>query len=148
VALLALAIAVGAVGCGAEEGVADGATVTVYVEAPLCEGAMELAGQVDTEDGVVNVRVACLVDPRRQGVVDLATVGANSRRATEDSATVAYVGEPGTMARFTRPILEAAGIAFVPASSGDRAMQRVLDAVSSADSSSLRADVREELDRP
>lgn len=152
-ALLALAIAVGAAGCGEEEGVEDGATVTAYMEKPLCQRSE--SATVPTDGGSIALEFVCLPAARGpelgQGVgggrqVDLATAGANARRATEDSTTVAYVGEPGTAARFSRPILEAAGIAFVPSSSEDRAIQQILDAVSRADPGSLRADVREILD--
>jgi hypothetical protein len=145
-ALLALAIAVGAAGCGEDEGVADGATVTVYVEASLCEGLDGRVVKAETADGSVQIRSVCLAKAGGERGVELATVGANARRAIEDSTTIAYLGEPGTAARFSRPILEAAGVAFVPSSSGTRAMRQILDAVSAADPNSLRNDVRETLD--
>jgi hypothetical protein len=145
-ALLVLLLAVGAAGCGEEDGVAEGATVTVYVEAPLCEGAKRGLAASGGEAEQVRVRVACLAAIRDDEGVDLAVVGANARRATEDSATIVYVGEPGAPARFSSPIVEAAGIASITGISGDRAMQRVLDAVAESDSSSLRDEVRKTLE--
>jgi hypothetical protein len=145
-ALVALAIAVGVAGCGEDEGVAEGAHVTTYVEPPLCAGATRTNARLSGGEEAVLVDVTCLPTARQRDGLSLAIVGANARRASEDSTTVAYIGGPGTTARFTRPILEAAGIAYLPSSSGDRAMQRVLDAVSTAGSGSLRDEVRETLE--
>jgi hypothetical protein len=148
-ALLALAIAVGVAGCGEDEGVSEGAVVTAYVEKPLCEGATHQALEGDsTQGGAFEVRLICLADARGRRGVELATVGANARRATEDSRTVAYIGEPGTTARFSRPILEAAGIGWITANSRAEATQQLLSALLESDSSSLRADVREALGQP
>ncbi len=128
-------------GCGAGGGVAEDATVSVYVAAPLCPDAkVKHAGEV-------RVRVVCLNPVERGGSLDLAQVGANARRATEDSASVAYVEQAGPAARFSRPIVESAGIAYVNASSGASAMTRLLQAIE--DSSSVsRESVREALDGP
>lgn len=155
-ALLALLLAVGAAGCGEEDGVAEGATVTAYAEAALCEGATNQTGMVEGTEGSVKLRVVCLPDPRgpelSQGVgggreIDLATVGANARRATEDSSAIVYleIDDP-QINRFAHPILEAAGIGWINGISGDLAMQRVLDAVAEADSGSLRDEVRESVE--
>jgi hypothetical protein len=67
-------------------------------------------------------------------------VGANARRATEDSAAIAYLGVPDPAAsRFSDPILEAAGIARLSGASGADEMARVLRAVADAEpGSSLR----------
>jgi hypothetical protein len=83
------------------------------------------------------VRVVCLPDAEMDGHLDLATVGANARRASEDSATVAYIGGEGQEAvRFSRPIVEeAAGIAEVSGLSGSAAMKNILRAVDDAGSS-------------
>jgi len=137
------ALLVAGVGCGAEEGVAAGATVAVYVEAPLCAGAKrELVGE-GSRAGSVRVRAVCLAaaDGNRE---NLATIGANARRATEDSATVAYL-EPPVTPSFSRPIVEAANIAVVRSDSGQAAMKRLLDAIGEAGSGSLRDSVREAL---
>jgi hypothetical protein len=154
-ALAALAIAAGAVGCGEEEGVAEGATVTAYVEAPLCERAGRQVSAGDSVDGgSFRVRLVCLPDPRgpqlSQGVggrrLDLAVVGANARRATQDSTAIAYlqVDDPEAN-RFAEPILEAAGIGWITAEARGPALRQLSEAVLEAESGSLRADVREAL---
>jgi hypothetical protein len=78
----------------------------------------------------------------------LATIGANARRATEDSTAVGYIGEPTKAAsRFSEPILEAAGIAQLPEVSGAIAMRKLLKAVEEAGGSgSLRESVHDELE--
>lgn len=137
-------------GCGGDEGVADGATVRVYVEAadcPAAEGALAAAGG---EAGDLKVEAICL--PPVEGValgshrLELATVGGNARRATQDSSAVAFIEPPGPANRFAQPIVEEAGIAFVRSSSGGEAMHSVLAAVEEAGSSSLREDVRKTLE--
>jgi hypothetical protein len=145
----ALAAAIGAllvagVGCGEGEGTGADATVVAYVEAPLCVGAMrELANAGGRADSV-RVRVVCLAAVEDGGRLDLATVGANARRATEDSASVAYV-EPPVSPSFSRPIVEAASIPVIRDASGAAAMTRLLGAIREADSGSLRDSVREAL---
>lgn len=77
--------------------------------------------------------------------LDLAAVGANARRATEDSAAVGYLELPRTPS-FSRPIVEAANIAVIRTSSGKSAIAQLLRAIAEADdSSSLRNQVRETL---
>lgn len=143
-ALLALALVTA--GCG-DGGVSTGATVPVYVAAPLCAAAKRTLAQEGPRAGDVVVRVACLSDPSRGRHLDLAMVGANARRATEDSSSVAYVEGPGrTLDEFSRPIVDSADLAWVRAASGSRAMRRVLHAVAASSPSSLRADVRTSLD--
>ncbi len=61
--------------------------------------------------------------PRSRGKLNLATLGANARRATEDSTTVAYLeASDPRAARFTHPILETAEIPWISGSSGKAAM--------------------------
>ncbi len=145
-ALLALlALGVGVSGCG-EEGVSSGATVQVYVGAPLCAGAQRELSRQGGEAGDVEVQATCLDPVEAGGRLDLAAIGANARRASEDSAAIAYLEAPGPANRFARPILNEAGIAFTTASSGASAMARVLDAVSGAGSGSLRREVRGDLE--
>jgi hypothetical protein len=145
VGFCALLIA-GAAGCGEGGGVAAGATVTAYVEVPLCvEAGRELARD-GGRAGELRLRMVCLKSPGDGKRLDLATVGANARRATEDSAAVAYL-EPPVTPSFSRPIVEAANIAVIRTSSGKAAMARLLTAVREADdSSSLREQVRQTLD--
>jgi hypothetical protein len=155
-ALLALVlVAVGAAGCGEEEGVADGAAVAAYVEEPLCgKGAYAAVVQNESGDGV-GVKFVCLPAARgpelSQGVgggrqIDLATAGGNARRATEDSRTVAYIAvdDPG-VGRFTHPILEGAGIGWITADSRREAMRSLSEAIFEADMNELRAGVRDAL---
>ena len=127
---------------------ASGATVTVYVEAPLCVGAKEELGRAHGSAGDVRVRAVCLPSSQRAAKLDLATVGANARRATEDSAAVAYLEAPSPRrAPFTRSILETAQVPWLSSSSGKSAMARLLRAISSSGgSASLREAVSDRLD--
>jgi hypothetical protein len=79
--------------------------------------------------------------------LDLAAIGANARRATEDSTTVGYIGDPDPAAsRFSRPILDAAGIAQLSNLSGAAAMSKLLKALRRVDDpTSLRDSVFDEL---
>jgi hypothetical protein len=146
-ALAAGAVASAALGCGAGEEVANGATVTVYAEASLCAGAKQARSEAGGRAGDLRVRVTCLSPIRSAGKLDLATVGANARRATEDSTAVAFIESPDRQAaRFTHPILDSADLGWTTSSSGAPAMHHVLRAITEADSSSLRGDVRETLE--
>ena len=135
-------------GCGESAGVSEGARVSVYVAAPLCaEAERELARNGD-EAGDVRVRAVCLPSAESSQKLDLARIGANARSATEDATTIGYIGEPTRSAtRFSQPILEAAGIAQLPESSGTAAMKKLLHAVNEAgDGASLRESVNDELE--
>jgi hypothetical protein len=94
------------------------------------------------------VQVVCLPSAESSEKLDLARIGANARRATEDATTVGYIGEPTRAAtRFSEPILESAGIAQLPESSGASAMRQLLRAVDEAgDAGSLRESVLDELE--
>jgi hypothetical protein len=145
-ASLALAALAALAGCGGSGGVAAGATVDVYVGAALCPGAREALSRQQGRAGEVEVRAICLRPVLAGGRLDLATQGANARRATEDSAAVAFLEAQGKAAEFAKPIVEEAGIAFVQAGSGAAAMHRVLQAIEEAGTSSLRTKVRELLE--
>jgi hypothetical protein len=139
----------GASGCGEGGGVARGATVTAYVEAPLCAGARSELARESAHADAVRVRAVCLSGARAGTRLDLATVGADARRATEDSTSVAYLeARDPAASRFSRPILESAGIAQLTSSSGEAAMRQVLHAITDANSSSLRDSVFEALNEP
>ena len=135
-------------GCGESEGVAEGATASVYVAAPLCAEAERELARDGGRAGEVQVHVVCLPRAESSHRLDLATIGANARRATEDSTTVGYIGELTRAAsRFSEPILEEAGIAQLPEGSGEAAMKKLLRAVDEAGSSdSLRESVLGELE--
>lgn len=135
--LLALCALLGAAGCG-EDGASGGATVSVYMAAPLCQEAS--GGRVAD----LKVRLICLAAVERDGRADLAAAGAAARRATEDSTTVAYVEAPGPTAKFSRSIVEAADVAWIEADSGSNAMQRIFGALE-GDSSSPRQAVLDEV---
>jgi LmbE family N-acetylglucosaminyl deacetylase len=95
----------------------------------------------------VRVRVVCLSDGERGRRWTLAAVGANARRAAEDSATIAYIADRDpTAASFSRSILEAAGIAQLSGQPGAAAMRRLLTAIEEAgDSAGLRESVDKSL---
>ncbi|MFP5388912.1 MAG: hypothetical protein ACLGG5_06385, partial [Thermoleophilia bacterium] len=87
------------------------ATVTAYVEAPLCAAAEQELARQDGRAGDLRVRAVCLASPRKARKLSLATLGANARRATEDSTAVAYLEAPDPSAsRFVHPILETADV--------------------------------------
>ena len=135
-------------GCGEGEGVEEGATATVYVAAADCNLATRALENEGGRAGSVRVRIRCLPSTEKAGHFDLAQIGANARRATEDSSTVAYVGEPEPHAtRFSETILEEAGIAQLSNLNGSQAMHKVLRAIREADTSSqsLRVAVDDEL---
>ena len=92
-----------AVGCG-EGGAEEGAQLNFYVSAPLsgteagagrpvCAEARREAGRAGSPGGF-ELHVVCLDAAGPEGHWTLAQVGANARRATEDSTAVAYLGEP------------------------------------------------------
>jgi ABC-type branched-subunit amino acid transport system substrate-binding protein len=113
----------------------------------MCAGAKRQLALRDGRAGNVRVRVICLDDTAGSSRWRLHAVGANARRAVEDSATVAYVGELESEAtRFSRPIVEAAGIAQVSGVSGAAAMGEILKAIDAAgDDDQLRQAVSESL---
>jgi hypothetical protein len=131
-------------GCG-EGGVEAGATVRIYVSAPLrgveaaagrrlCGGARDEAGRGGGEVEGPELEVVCLDAGGEGGRWTLAQVGANARRATEDSTAVAYVGEPDELARKqSRPIVAAAEIAELDGMSGEEAVARVQAAIREGD---------------
>lgn len=140
-------VAVAAIGGCGEEGVAEDATVAAYVEAPLCVAAKQELASHGGHAEDLKVRAVCLPSGRDGERLSLATLGANARQATEDSTTVGYLEAPDpAAARFTHPILESAGIAWISRSSGKTAMADLLQAIESAGSSgSLRESVRNAL---
>jgi hypothetical protein len=120
-------------GCGESSGVASGATVTVYVAGALCAEAEKELQNHGAEAGDVRVRAICLPSSEKGQKLDLATIGANARRATEDSSSIAYIGEPTKAAsRFAETILEEAGIRQYAATPGAKAMRQVLERLESS----------------
>jgi hypothetical protein len=138
-------VAVLVAGCGG--GDSKGATVNVYVAAPLCAGAKQELASHGTAAGHFTVAVRCLASSEKPGGgVDLATDGANSRRATTDSSAVATLEPPGPGAKFTRAILESAEIPLVTSPDARRGMARILAAIEGADGSGVRGAVEDALE--
>jgi hypothetical protein len=127
------AVAAATVGCG-QGGAASGATVSVYAAAPLCKEARPRAGAV----GDLQLRVVCLPSFGTRGV-NLAAAGGAARRAIEDSSSVAFLEAPGRGAKFSRSIVEAAGVAWIETSSGSTAMRHIRSALEGSPSSPRQA---------
>ncbi|HYP56094.1 MAG TPA: hypothetical protein VEQ41_07330 [Solirubrobacterales bacterium] len=126
-------------GCG-EEGVAEDATLSVYVSQPLCDEARGALREAGSQAGDFRLRAVCVDDVGGSGDARLAAIGAAARRATEDSTAIAYVGTRDPIAtRFSKPILEAAEIARVSTGSGSAAIARLRRAVAEVDDSDVRA---------
>jgi hypothetical protein len=118
-------------GCGGGGEVEEGAAVVVYAGAGVCAEAKDELGRAGPEIGSVRVAAICTGPVMKNGELDLAAVGANARRAVEDSRTVAYLEAPGRSTRFLRPILEEPEIALIVNGSGADGMSRILDALDS-----------------
>jgi hypothetical protein len=127
VVLGGVVLVVAATGCGAGSGVAEDAKVAVYVSEPLCAGAEAGLARKGFEVDGVGVGIVCLPAAGEKGRLDLATAGAQARRATQDSTTVAFVVPEGREIQYTRPILKEADIAVLEAESGSKAIGEVLD---------------------
>lgn len=137
-------VAAGAVGCGEEDGVAEGAIVNVYVSAPLCPSAKVELDRRGGEANGLQVRAVCLAPAEDGNGVDLAIVGANARRATEDSTSVGFIAGPSDLAaRGSRNIVEAAGIVQLSGYPGWAAMKFILDAIEAGDASRARQEAFE-----
>jgi hypothetical protein len=138
-------LALGLAACGG--GDSQGATVSVYAGAPLCKAAKAELATHGASAGHFKIAARCLAPSEKAGGgVDLATDGSNARRATSDTSAVATLESPGPGNKFSRSILESAGIPLLTSSSGSKAMKSVIEAVESAGSSSVRGKVRETLE--
>ena len=101
--------------------------MSVYVVAPLCAEAERELARRGAEAANLRVRAICLPSDESSRKLDLAQIGANARRATEDSSSIAYIGERTKAAsRFSEPILEAADIPQYAGISGVEAMEKLL----------------------
>ena len=139
-----LGLGVGLAACGG--GDASGAAVNVYVGKSLCRGAQAELGAHGGTAGSFQVLIRCLAPDERDGGVDLATNGSNSRRATEDTSAVATLEAPGPGNKFARAILESAGIPLVTSPSGKTGMTRIVDAIEGAGTGNVRESVQEALE--
>ena len=117
--------------------------MTVYAARATCNQAQRVLENAGGRAGSVRVQVKCVPSTEKAGRFDLAQIGANARRATQDSTTVGYIGESDPHAtRFSEPILEAAGIAQLP----NDAMPKLLTAIAAApDGGGLREFVYQQL---
>jgi hypothetical protein len=140
--LLATA-ALAAGGCG-EGGAQSGATVSIYVVPPLCDEARREVDDAKRRAGDLEVQVFCLRRVERGGRADLGMAGANARRATEDSSSVAFLEPPGPAAAPTRSIVENADVAWVETTAAAKPVQRILRALE-GDGSSPREAVLDEV---
>jgi hypothetical protein len=127
-----LLLAAGVAGCDSETSAEEGeATLTIYVSAPLtgpgraegqavADGAEEALAGAGGEAGGFEVAAEYLdVAGRNESRFDAVTAGANARTATEDSTTIAYIGEFDSGAsRTSVPITNSAGILQVAPGSG------------------------------
>ena len=127
-----LLLAAGLAGCGSETSAEEGeATLTIYVSAPLsgpgradgqavADGAEQALADAGGEAGGFEVVAEYLdVAGRNETRFDAVTAGANARTATEDSTTIAYIGELDSGAsRTSVPITNSAGILQVAPGSG------------------------------
>jgi len=112
----------------------------------LCAEARQELRRHDGHAGDLKVRAVCLASPHEAKKLSLATVGANARRAIQDSTAVAFLEAPDPrMSPFTHRILEKAEIPWIAESSGTVAMSRLLKLIESADSGSLRRQLQEDL---
>lgn len=106
-----------------------------------------MASASGNKAGELRVRVVCLPAVEGDGRLDLAQIGANARRATQDSSAVGYIGEPTNAAtRFSSTILEAAELAQLPGPNGATSMTKLLKAIAEApDGTNPRQPVHDEL---
>jgi hypothetical protein len=97
--------------------------------------------------GHYKVAIRCLAPSESAGGgPKLAALGSNSRRATEDTSSVATLEPLGPGTKFSRPILETAGVPLLTTSSAQQGMKQILEAIESASSSTVRDSVREALE--
>jgi hypothetical protein len=131
-AAVMLALAASAAGCDAQGEAEPGeATLTIYVSAPLtgparadgqavADGARRALAEAGGEAGGFQVVAEYLdVAGRNETRFDPVTAADNARTATEDSTTIAYIGELDSGAsRTSVPITNSAGILQVAPGSG------------------------------
>ena len=128
-ALAAVLLAVTVAGCGIAGTPKIEAPVTVYVSLPLtgphgaggrdaADGARLALGQAGGKAGSIEVRAVYLDDAKGR-VWDPVAVGANARRAVQDSSAAAYIGElDSEPTRASVPITNDAGLVQVSPGAG------------------------------
>src|SRR3954451_20135959 len=125
----ALLLAVAVAGCGIAGTAKIEAPVTVYVSLPLTgphgidgrdasDGARLALEQAGGKAGSIQVQ-AVYIDDARGKVWDPVAVGANARRAVQDSSAAAYIGElDSEPTRASVPITNDAGLVQVSPGAG------------------------------
>src|SRR4051795_3648999 len=125
----ALLLAVAVAGCGIAGTAKIEAPVTVYVSLPLTgphgidgrdasDGARLALEQAGGKAGSIQVR-AVYIDDAKGKVWDPVAVGANARRAVQDSSAAAYIGElDSEPTRASVPITNDAGLVQVSPGAG------------------------------
>jgi branched-chain amino acid transport system substrate-binding protein len=128
-ALAALVLTLAVAGCGVGGSTTIEAPVTIYVSLPLtgprsadgrdaADGARLALEQAANKAGSIEVRSLFLDDARGKNW-DPVAVGANARRAAQDSSAAAYIGElDSAPTRASVPITNDAGIAQVSPGAG------------------------------
>jgi branched-chain amino acid transport system substrate-binding protein len=128
-AVLVAGAALAAAGCSASDGAKVEGPVTVYVSLPLtgpraadgrdaADGARLALEQAGAKAGELEVRAEYL-DDADGAAWDPAAVGANARRAAQDSGAAAYIGELDSQpTRASMPITNDAGIAQISPGAG------------------------------
>jgi len=121
--------------------------VTAYVVQPLCAEAERELERTGGQAGDLRVKAVCLPRVEGRDRLNLGVVGANARRATEDSTAVAFLEPRGRSASFSHPILETAEIPWIASGSGQAAMAQLLKAIERAGTSgALRTSLSDELE--
>jgi branched-chain amino acid transport system substrate-binding protein len=127
--LAALLLAVAVAGCGIAGTPKIEAPVTVYVSLPLtgphgsegrdsADGARLALEQAEGKAGSIQVRAVYLDDAKGK-IWDPVAVGANARRAVQDSSAAAYIGElDSEPTRASVPITNDAGLVQVSPGAG------------------------------
>jgi branched-chain amino acid transport system substrate-binding protein len=128
-AFAALLLTVTVVGCGVAGSATIEAPVTVYVSLPLtgprgadgrdaADGARLALEQVGGKAGSIDVRARFLDDAKGRSW-DPVAVGANARRAVQDSSAAAYIGElDSEPTRASVPITNDAGLLQISPGAG------------------------------
>ncbi len=134
-------ISIALAGCGGPEAEGD-PVLTVYVSAPLsgparadgqdaADGAKLALGEAEAEAGGTAVTAEYLdVAGRNESRSDPVSAGRNARSATEDSTSIAYIGElDSATSRTSVPITNSGGILQVAPGSGasDLVVQETFD---------------------
>jgi hypothetical protein len=140
-------------GCGGSSSPSGDATLTIYASADAPAFAAGASAELAKHDGQaagLPVTLVALGDATG-GHWDPVRIAENARMASEDSTSIAYLGElePGAT-RISEPITGQAGILQIsgdevkgnPSEAGAATMRKALNAIDGADDPTDRASVR------